>query len=144
MEKICSKCKISQDIENFSKDKNKKDGHGYVCKTCTNTYLNERYAKNSKEHCKATYQVKVKNRKENRIKMLEYLKICKCIDCENNDVRVLEFDHISNNKTFSVNQLLQEGRGWKRIKEEIDKCEVVCANCHRIRTYARKASYRNL
>jgi len=66
-----------------------------------------------------------------------------CIDC---GVRypyyVMDFDHKKG--TVKVNDVAyMMTRNWslKRIKEEILKCEVVCANCHRIRTYG-KLDYR--
>jgi hypothetical protein len=33
--------------------------------------------------------------------------------------------------------MIHDGFSWKAIKKEIEKCEVVCANCHRIRTHDR-------
>ena len=58
-----------------------------------------------------------------------------CVDCGNSDIRVLEFDHISNDKFKNVSAL--RTGSLEKIKEEIAKCEVVCANCHKIRTYGR-------
>ena len=140
--KKCSNCKIEKDFNQFNKDKNKKGGVGNVCKDCNKLYMNSYYQSNKERLGKETYKNKQKNKVDNREKMFEYLNSCECKDCGNSDVRVLEFDHIGKKKR-SVNQLLQEGRGWNRILEEIELCEVVCSNCHKIRTYSRMESYRN-
>jgi hypothetical protein len=63
-----------------------------------------------------------------------------CCVCGNTDVRVLEFDHIKGSKTKTdktegVMRLVRDGYAWKKIQKEIDKCEVLCRNCHKIRTY---------
>lgn len=140
--RICSNCKTEKNLDEFNKDKNKKGGVGHVCKDCNKKYMRAYYTNNKQYFLKDSFKRKTQNKNTNRQKMYEYLSNCSCTDCGNNDIRVLEFDHIGD-KEFSVNQLLQEGRGWKRIMEEIQKCEVVCSNCHKIRTYDRSGSYRN-
>ena len=63
-------------------------------------------------------------------------KTLKCINCGNNDFRVLEFDHLDpNQKDFSVGEGLKLGYSFDRILNEIEKCQVLCANCHRIKTF---------
>jgi len=49
---------------------------------------------------------------------------------------ILDFDHISGIKKAGISQLVRNGT-LNQIKDEISKCEVVCANCHRHRTYMR-------
>jgi hypothetical protein len=46
----------------------------------------------------------------------------------------MDFDHTRGQKLFSIGIVKTS---LKRLKEEINKCDVVCANCHRQRTYAR-------
>ncbi len=75
---------------------------------------------------------------------MELLRTKKCSDCGNEDHRVFEFDHIENNKLDNVSQLLLGGYSWEVIEREVNKCEVVCANCHRIRTFTRQNNYRML
>ena len=58
-----------------------------------------------------------------------------CSDCGETDPLVLEFDHIEA-KRFSVSQGIRD-RSWQSVMDEIAKCEVVCANCHRRRTARR-------
>jgi hypothetical protein len=50
---------------------------------------------------------------------------------------VLDFDHIKDKK-FNISGFKKYTSGFLKVKEEIDKCELVCANCHRIRTAKRK------
>lgn len=63
-----------------------------------------------------------------------------CVDCGYNESPyALQFDHIYNNKKENVSNLIRSDYSWKTIKEEIEKCEIVCANCHAIRTHNRKS-----
>jgi hypothetical protein len=50
---------------------------------------------------------------------------------------MMDFDHVRGTKHANVAELINT-LSKKRIDEEIAKCEVVCSNCHRARTYLRK------
>ena len=52
----------------------------------------------------------------------------------------MQFDHVSGDKLFNIGDAANRGLSLLRIQEEMDKCEIVCANCHAIRTYNRKAT----
>jgi hypothetical protein len=72
-------------------------------------------------------------RQRKRALMVEYLKTHPCVDCGNPDPRVLEFDH-RRDKKFTIGAAVSSGHvSWGKILVEIDKCDVRCANCHRIR-----------
>lgn len=66
--------------------------------------------------------------------------LCKhpCIDCGEKDPIVLDFDHVRGKKKWNVSRM---GSTWtyslQKIAEEIAKCDVRCANCHRRVTYKR-------
>lgn len=61
-----------------------------------------------------------------------------CIDCGYRDHAVaLDFDHVSGKKDFALSRAY--GKSWKRILAELEKCEVRCANCHRVKTAERKS-----
>ncbi len=49
----------------------------------------------------------------------------------------MDFDHVRDVKAFSIMQSVNS-RGLPTLLREIAKCEVVCSNCHRIRTTARR------
>ena len=63
------------------------------------------------------------------------LKDKKCIDCGNDDPRVLEFHHRDpNEKESAIAAVLSSS--WEKILSEVVKCDVICANCHSIRHYS--------
>ena len=62
-----------------------------------------------------------------------------CVDCGYSaHPRALDFDHIGTDKLGDVGRLAHHRIAWDRLMAEISKCEVVCANCHRIRTWRRE------
>jgi len=68
-------------------------------------------------------------------------KFAGCKDCGYKESPyALQFDHIEDNKKASVSNLIRSDYAWSTIKKEMDKCEVVCANCHAVRTHARKSN----
>jgi hypothetical protein len=61
-----------------------------------------------------------------------------CVDCGYNEhVAALEFDHIMPRLRGTVAS--QMGKSLNVIKQEIERCEIVCANCHNIRTHDRRS-----
>lgn len=80
-------------------------------------------------------QDKANIRSKNVKKFLANYKLEKgCLDCGyNKHHSALDFDHVSGTKELNVCFAKSIGQATKEIK----KCEVVCSNCHRIRTYNR-------
>lgn len=74
-------------------------------------------------------------RKRNKDFLKNFLANSCCKDCRNNDERVLEFDHVKGIKRNNVTTLVYAPASIKTIIEEIKKCEIRCANCHKIRHY---------
>ena len=71
----------------------------------------------------------------------EYKSGKRCADCgEDYPYWLLEFDHTGNNKSFNISEFSQHSTALEKIKEEIDKCDVVCCNCHRNRTFMRQTN----
>ena len=67
----------------------------------------------------------------------EYKQSHSCSDCgENYPYWIMDFDHLENKK-FNISRFSREVCSLDIVKEEILKCEVVCSNCHRNRTYLR-------
>jgi hypothetical protein len=74
-------------------------------------------------------------REERLAFLIDYFRANPCVDCGEEDPMVLEFDHLRD-KAFTISEGLRD-RSWQTILDEIAKCEVVCANCHRRRTALR-------
>jgi len=76
--------------------------------------------------------------KEKRERMREWLREQKshpCMDCGvQYDPFVMDFDHRDPvTKKYQPHQLIRLS-SWSRLKAEVAKCDLVCANCHRLRT----------
>ncbi|MBV6446331.1 MAG: hypothetical protein IFNCLDLE_02623 [Ignavibacteriaceae bacterium] len=74
------------------------------------------------------------NKRKNEIKAyLKKIKLDKsCVRCGFSDPRALEYHHTKGNKEFEIATAINMGYSIERINKEIEKCELICANCHRI------------
>ena len=105
------------------------------CRPCRADYKQEHYRGNKQRYIDLARQRK-KAMVEERIEFLvAYLREHPCVDCGESDPIVLEFDHLRDKK-FPISKGLTD-RNWNDVLDEIAKCEVVCANCHRRRTAKR-------
>ena len=80
--------------------------------------------------------------KKHKAYLVKYIQELKsstpCMDCKIlYPYYVMDFDHVRGRKHKNVMELVPT-LSKKKIDEEIAKCEVVCSNCHRIRTHLRK------
>ena len=128
--KKCPRCQETKELEAFAKNRRKKDGRQGECRSCKAARDRTYYARDPDAH-----KARVK-RWEKQVKgqVLEFLKEHPCVDCGEADPLLLEFDHLDN-KSYNVSEGYQsKGYSWKRLQEEIAKCEVRCVYCHRRRT----------
>lgn len=51
----------------------------------------------------------------------------------------MQYDHTGSDKEIDISRAIRAGWSQKRIETEIAKCELVCANCHAVRTFKRRA-----
>ncbi len=67
-----------------------------------------------------------------------------CVDCglQPDNPTVLDYDHVRGSKVFEVSKARARGSSPEEIDAEIAKCDLVCANCHRLRTASRCPSRR--
>lgn len=137
--KKCGKCKTEKPYDEFGKNKSRYDGYHSSCKKCRNKYQKEWYEKNKTLHKQRMKISKAKRREFFRNIILEYKLSHPCVDCGEDDPDVLEFDHISNDKSFNIGACARESIMSEQILvNEIAKCQVRCANCHRKITALRR------
>jgi hypothetical protein len=131
MKKKCSNCKIEKCVEEFNRNYQKKDGLQTLCKECSRTQGKNHYQSNKAYY----FRKNVKQRKKCKA-YYESMKSYPCTDCKKTyPTYVMDWDHIQNKK-YNVSRLVAFG-SMKVLKNEISKCELVCSNCHRIRTHNR-------
>lgn len=92
---------------------------------------------------KAKHHAACRRRAQKQVEYIKHLKATTpCSDCKQQfPWFVMEFDHVRGTKKHCVTSLTGSLR---LVEEEIAKCDIVCANCHRIRTYNRKTLYKSL
>ena len=138
--KVCSTCKAAKDESEFSRNAGKKDGLHNQCKGCKKKHQDEWYQRHKSEHKRRAKLCNDRVRKETRAYVDKYLREHPCVDCGEDDVIVLEFDHVRGNKLKAVSKMLRDSYVLSAVVKEISKCEVRCANCHRRATHQRRVA----
>ena len=113
------------------------------CKNCSRKYIKEHYVRN-----KQYYLEKARKRNsETRERIYEYLGFYlsshPCVDCGEDDILILEFDHKERSeKEDSINAMITRRLPFGKLVAEVSKCEVRCANCHRRKTAKESGSWK--
>ncbi len=131
----CSRCGHTLPVTDFNRHG---AGRQWWCRACFRDY----YAERRSHHRTRGNALKVQRVAEAQAYVLGVLRRRPCADCGAADPLVLEFDHVAE-KRSDVATLVRRGVRLPVLAEEIARCEVVCANCHRRRT-ARRAGWRRL
>lgn len=141
--KTCITCKEEKDLSEFPPNKAKKDGLNPKCRTCYNDYMQAWYRRkgNKEKHVKRAEASRAKTIEKSRHYIWDYLLGHPCEGCGESDPVVLEFDHIDRTtKEYSVSAMFD--LSIDRIQKEIDKCRVLCCNCHRRHTTIQLGTWR--
>lgn len=95
------------------------------------------------ERFKVSYTERTRLRKKQIRGFIRSLKNKPCHDCQQSyPYYVMDFDHKEpNKKIINPSQICTLGWGEEKILEELGKCDLVCANCHRIRTHKRQKEF---
>lgn len=133
--KFCMTCRQEKEDREFSRKGGKLQSK---CKSCHSAYHRDYYKKNKTRFIEKNRRNKNRQRKRLRAIVLE-VKQRSCADCGGVfHPWVMEFDHREgSDKIAEVANLISKGCPDARLLEEIGKCDVVCANCHRMRTFNR-------
>lgn len=140
--KVCSKCKEEKPFDAFARNRTKPDGYQNQCRACKSVTQRNWYLTHMEEHKKKCAVVRKAHRIKVRQFLWDYLLEHPCVDCGESDPVVLEFDHVRGTKDSILSKMLHYS--LTRVKEEILKCEVRCANCHRRKTQRDQAWYESI
>ena len=118
MSKTCTTCKQDLPLTSFDVQPQGKHGRSSTCKECKKAWHRNRGV-------------------ELKEFMFQFLSLHKCVDCGEQRVLCLEFDHKNPlKKSFDLGKAhMQKDLTLKELVKEIAKCEVRCSNCHKIKTH---------
>lgn len=136
---VCGRCHRVRPIECFAWRSTERQLRQPWCRDCHNAHKRSFYADNRVSEIARVSRRRERLAAENTLKMRRYLSGHPCVDCGEDRVEVLEFDHLRD-KRRDVTAMVLGGYLWSSIEAEIAKCEVRCANDHRRRT-ARQRGY---
>jgi hypothetical protein len=129
--KNCSRCEQDKEEKDFNRRGKK---FSVWCRTCCSEYNRERYKNSNGKVRKKLKQQEAARKLEIEKKIVDHLKNNPCVKCQESNILVLDFDHIRGEKEFNIAKAIWDVYSWERIEKEIAKCQVLCANCHRIKT----------
>lgn len=120
--KVCRYCKLEKPDELFE-----------VCRIISGKIYRRQKCKDCKK------LVRNVRRRNTRKWLDDYKKNLICERCGFSDFRALEFHHQNHGeKDFNVADMIRSGSSIQTIVCEIEKCEVLCSNCHQIEHYKRR------
>lgn len=126
--KTCSKCKQQKSTTEFNKHSKRKDGLQMYCRECDNERKRVYYELNRSRY----YEYNTKRKALRRSWLEEIKKTLECIKCGESRWYVLDFHHRDpKEKDLEVATMLHNMLSKETILEEIQKCDVLCSNCHR-------------
>jgi ferredoxin len=100
-------------------------------------YQRRWYKENRELHMQRVLKVNRRRRELGK----DFVDDLKCVPCADCGVKyppyVMDFDHVRGEKQLNLSRLRNSRLAWAKLVAEIEKCEVVCANCHRMRTRLR-------
>lgn len=145
--KHCTTCDTIRSVDEFHKNKRRKDGLQSWCKLCSQEWRDKpenkhRMYNNARRHRRgeATTIERtecINKGREVKVKLIESLGGA-CFDCGYplGYASVFDFHHRDpNQKNFNISEKLREGKRdiSQELWDEVKKCDLLCSNCHRVR-----------
>src|SRR5438093_12375480 len=133
--KLCPRCREVKALSEFSKNPRRRDGVNSICKTCRRIYDHERY---ERIHGRSIDYQPLRSERGRRAWLRSLKEGKPCTDCGRTyPPQVMQWDHKPGFQKLGDITIDFWGPGREDILAEIAKCDLVCANCHAIRTFTR-------
>ena len=134
--RTCTRCGEELPITAFAMRSGRGSPQAW-CRPCKRAYDRDWYRQNKDRHAEVNREARSRFKARAR-HLVTQAKSVPCADCGNSyPPHVMDFDHVRGRKVLNVG-LMSHRVSLDTLQSEIDKCEVVCANCHRERTHMRR------
>ena len=138
----CNSCEEWKDPEDFNWRYKALGIRHPTCRECQRYFSRNWYEGSAKERHKENVHRRKKEVREIAQEFIyQYLSTHPCESCGESDRRVLEFHHL-NEKEYAISEMVNGGYSTPKILEEINKCSVLCSNCHRRLTMNERGWFR--
>ena len=127
--KVCSKCKRELVETEFNKRRN---GLQPWCRDCNKAQHRAHYAQNKERYKQQALDAKWQLRANALRYVMEYVSARGgCCECGESDFRCIHFNHLDPaTKQYNISNMISGGYSIAKIQQELDKCNILCANCH--------------
>lgn len=129
--KLCTGCDTTKPTTEFNKNSKRADGLQPFCRVCTKQQSKDYYQRNKSKVVQAVVRRNkeyVKQRVENYQQFKQQL--C-CLHCGEADPICLDFHHTDPSQKDGIVSHMMASKPWDVVLQEIEKCLVLCSNCHR-------------
>jgi len=128
MTQKCRKCLEQKPLDFFAWRSEKKGKKGTICRDCHAVLRKEHYAANRDKYIAKAVKLKQKV----QAFVTEYKSSRGCCCCPEKEPICLDFHHLDPAvKDKAIAFLVRSGLSVRTLMKEIDKCVVICSNCHR-------------
>lgn len=150
----CTKCHLVKEKNEFWARNDRKKGVASKCKLCSKESYDSWRRSNiiqrrrnlqewrllNPEKIRKLYRDSDQKRRNSTVEWVNKLKQMPCMDCKQSfEPFVMDFDHRAPfEKRYTIGFMASKRMPKAAILEEIAKCDLVCSNCHRVRTYRKK------
>lgn len=138
--KRCPSCSVAKPYSEYNKALSRKDGVQSICRECGRRKSKEGYVRN-----RPAFRERAKAQRKREMEYVASLKSKPCMDCGGTfHFAAMDFDHRDSNEKIGTVSYMAGQINRKALDEEIAKCDLVCSNCHRVRTFNRNENNRTL
>lgn len=126
--KVCTRCGIAKDETHFHKRAAAKDGLQAHCKLCEKEKHRSQYLQAKRKIITRT----ITRRNQLTQAYKDWKSLQKCARCGEQDEVCLDLHHLDpTEKEYSISVLARDSFGSEKWQRELDKCVILCSNCHR-------------
>jgi hypothetical protein len=132
--KLCTGCGRVRPIAEYAVKNKGRGTRAAWCRACRSAYGKNHYQRNRDKYLAKAKRRRHRERDNYWAWLMRYLQCHPCVDCGETDPVLLQFDHRDGTEKLDTIGALLSGSSWATFLAEVAKCDVRCANCHRVRT----------